>query len=104
MSDFRDVIAALKDRPKADPIYWGTVRGEALQEPVFFQGRQWAVTGFGVECRDGTYPIAAKRLWEEEKTYGWVRHLAEKEWVDLEDFIVVLGVARVRFQELSPVD
>src|SRR3954453_17106438 len=42
------------------------VRGEALGKPIYWQGRQWAVTPHGVERRDGTYSIAADRLWERE--------------------------------------
>ena len=38
-------------------------RGDRLGK-VWWQGRQWAVTEHGIECRDGTYYIAAKRLGE----------------------------------------
>jgi hypothetical protein len=60
-------------------------RGEALSPPIYWQGRQWAVTPFGVECREGTYVIANDRLWENEERYGWVRHMAGKTWTDLPD-------------------
>jgi hypothetical protein len=35
-------------------------RGEELSSPIYWQGRQWAVTAFGIECRDGTYVIHKK--------------------------------------------
>ncbi len=73
------------------------VRGERLHRPIYWQGRQWAVTRFGVEARDGTYVIASHRVWEEEDGYGWVDAMAEKEWVDLPDFVEALRLARSRW-------
>ncbi len=102
MGGFRDVVHALEAHSKADPIEAGRLRSEPLAEPVFYEGRQWAVTAHGVECRDGTYHIEAKRLWEEEGKYGWIRHMAEKEWCDIEDFILVLSLARLKHQKLCP--
>jgi hypothetical protein len=73
-------------------------RGDPLGTPVHWQGRQWAVTPHGVECRDGTYYIEKGRLWESDDTdHGWVHHMAEKNWVDLEDFAEALRVGRRRF-------
>jgi hypothetical protein len=37
-------------------------RGEELTTPIYWQGRQWAVTPFGIECPDGTYVIARSPL------------------------------------------
>jgi hypothetical protein len=68
----------------------------ALTEPIYWQGRQWAVTPFGVECRDGTYVIEASRLWEGDKDHGWIMQMAEKCWVDLPDFAEALRIARRR--------
>jgi hypothetical protein len=70
------------------------VRGEPLSLPIYWCGRQWAVTRYGIECRDGTYSIAVGRLDEEEAEHGWVMHMSEKEWVDLPDFAEALRVAR----------
>ncbi len=70
------------------------VRGEALSQPVHWIGRQWAVTSYGVEKRDGTYVIERNRLWEERHGHGWAQHMAEKEWCDLPDFRTALMVAR----------
>lgn len=68
------------------------VRGEALSE-VLWQGVQWAVTTAGIECRDGTYFIAAKRLRESEPDWSWKRQMAEKSWVDQADFAAAFAVA-----------
>lgn len=63
-------------------------RGEGLH-PVLWQGEQWAVTEYGIECRDGTYAIDASRLLKKRigtNQYDWPLHMAEKVWVDLDDF------------------
>jgi hypothetical protein len=65
-------------------------RGDRLSR-VIWKGRQWAATKYGVECRDGCYAIERILLWEE----GWIVHMAEKDWVDLEDFAEALRVARI---------
>ena len=58
------------------------------------RGRQWAVTKFGIECRDGSYAIAGDRYEEDEPNYSWVQHMAGKDWVDIEDFAEAMRVAR----------
>lgn len=67
-------------------------RGEPLSE-VWWQGRQWAVTSEGIEARDGTYFIAAKRLMEDHPGYSWPEHICEKMWVDQDDFCTAWLVA-----------
>ena len=67
-----------------------------LSKPVYWRGRQWAVTSYGVECRERDYWIEKKRLWEDEESFGWVRHMAEKNWVDIADFAEALRIARMR--------
>ena len=62
---------------------------------IIWQGRQWAATKYGVECRDGRYPIERARLWEEDEVHSWVMHMAGKGWVDLEDFAEALRIARI---------
>lgn len=90
--------------PKAGPVILPggdsdvRVYGEALATPIHAIGAQWAVTSYGVEARDGTYAIEAKRLWEDEKDYGWKKHMSEKEWVDLDDFNRVIDWARDFFE------
>lgn len=97
----REVYATLKryaaTHLDCEPTYCGgeevQCRGEKLDK-IFWKGRQWAVTSYGVECRDGSYAIAKDRLWEFEEKWGWVRQMAPKAWVDLTDFAEALRIAR----------
>jgi hypothetical protein len=71
------------------------VRGEPLHE-IWWRGRQWVVTAYGVEALDGSYHFEAKRLAEELKDthpYGWPAHMSGKTWVDLDDFATAWLVA-----------
>lgn len=67
-----------------------SVCGEKLGK-VLWQGRQWAVTDYGLECRDGTYHVHAKQLMRHyggtprAAFNGWYQHIAEKSWVDAQD-------------------
>lgn len=75
--------------------------GDPLTGPIHWRGAQWAVTGLGVEALDGSYPIEVARLWEDEDSYGWVRHMADKNWVDLAEFAEALRIAR-RLHQARP--
>jgi hypothetical protein len=68
------------------------VRGEALSE-IWWSGRQWAVTAYGIERLDGTYVIDKGRLFENIDDYGWPMHMGEKVWVDNDDFVTSWLVA-----------
>jgi hypothetical protein len=68
------------------------VSGETLSE-IWWQGTQWAVTAYGLECRDGCYPIEGKRLLEDLPGYSWPEHMAEKTWVDIDDFATAWMIA-----------
>jgi hypothetical protein len=80
-------------------------RGEDLHE-IWWQGRQWAVTAYGIECRDGSYPIEAKRLTEEHKQkqpYSWIAHIRDKKcWADIDDFATAYFVACAVPSRASP--
>jgi hypothetical protein len=93
-ADLAEAARELYDPPRYEA--GSHVRDRKLTKPIYWQGRQWAVTGYGIEYRDGNYPIEDSRIWEEEDGYGWVRHMAEKEWVDLPDFAEALRIARRR--------
>lgn len=71
----------------------------ALHRDIFWVGRQWAVTGFGVQAIDqrlkGAFDIEASRLWEEDLPQR-MRALA---WINVEDFNKALDVARARLPE-----
>jgi hypothetical protein len=68
------------------------VRGEALSE-VWWQGRQWAVTAYGLECRDGTYVLDTKQLVDNAAVHSCIEHVGEKTWCDVDDFATAYYVA-----------
>jgi hypothetical protein len=80
-----DPIAALIEHAatnlSAPPRYHASnavpCRGDRLSR-IIWQGEQWAVTSYGVECRDGTYSITRHRLWENEGHHGWIEHMAAR--------------------------
>lgn len=69
------------------------MRGEPLHA-IWWRGKQWAVTAYGIERLDGTYPIEADRILE-KPAYPWPVHMAEKIWVDADEFTTAWIVAIV---------
>lgn len=71
----------------------------ALHRDVFWVGRQWAVTGTGIQAVDqrlrGVLDIDIARLWDD--TY--VQSRRAKPGVNVEDFDKAVTVARERFPE-----
>ena len=71
----------------------------ALDRDIYWVGRQWAVTGFGIQAIDqrlkGSFDIEIARLWDEiavERT----RALA---WLNAADFDKAIEIARARYPE-----
>lgn len=71
----------------------------ALHRDIHWVGRQWAVTGFGIQAIDqrlkGSFDIEMSRLWDDiavERT----RALA---WLNAADFDKALEIARARHPE-----
>jgi hypothetical protein len=95
LKELAEAARKLDEPPRYEADNRVRCRGGRLSK-IFWQGRQWAVTAYGVECRDGSYAIETVRLWEDEDRYGWVRHMGDKEWVDLPDFAEALRIARRR--------
>jgi hypothetical protein len=63
--------------------------------------KQWKVTRDGLEARDGTYFIAADRLHRLRMgtdLYSSPIHMAEKNWVDVPDFLDAYQAAMLRHQ------
>jgi hypothetical protein len=58
------------------------VTTNALSEPVHWQGKQWAVTAYGIEEVSGRYVIERERLCD----LDWCSHMLEKMWVDAAEF------------------
>jgi hypothetical protein len=71
----------------------------ALHRDIYWVGRQWAVTGFGLQAVDqkqkAKFDIEASRLWED----GLLESLRVEKWLNLDDFERALAVARKRFPE-----
>ena len=72
----------------------------ALHRDIFWVGRQWAVTGYGIQACDqrqkGKFDIEASLLWEGDVLESLRAHA----WLNIEDFEKALSVARQRFPEL----
>jgi hypothetical protein len=71
----------------------------ALHRDIFWLGRQWAVTGYGIQAvnkkLEGNFDVEASRLLEE----GLAEPLLSEPWFDLDDFMEALAVARNRLRE-----
>ena len=73
----------------------------ALHRDIFWIGRQWAVTGHGMQLIDqrleGAFDIEAARLWDDDL----IENLRAKTWLKAEDFDKGLAVARTRHLQPS---
>jgi hypothetical protein len=70
-----------------------------LHRDIYWLGKQWAVTGYGVQVVDKKlemrFDVEADRIFEE----GLAESLRSESWFDEHDFILALGVARRRARE-----
>jgi hypothetical protein len=68
----------------------------ALHRDILWIGRQWAVTGHGMQLIDqrlmGAFDIEVARLWDDDL----IERLHAKEWLNAADFDKGLAVARTR--------
>ena len=73
----------------------------ALHRDIFWLGRQWTVTGHGIQACDqrqwGAFDIEVSQIWEDHV----VESLRAKDWLNAEDFDKALAVARKRHPQLS---
>ena len=71
----------------------------ALHRDIYWVGRQWAVTGYGIQACDqkqkGQFDIEAARLWED----GVQESLRALKWFNTEDFDKAVSVARKYYPE-----
>ena len=71
----------------------------ALHRDIYWVGRQWAVTGFGIQAIDqrlkGSFDIEVSRLWDEIA----VERMRALAWLNAEDFDKALEIARARYPE-----
>jgi hypothetical protein len=73
----------------------------ALHRDIHWIGRQWAVTGFGMQLIDqklkGFFDIEAARLWDD----GLIEAMHAKDWLNKADFDKGLEIARKRYSAAS---
>jgi hypothetical protein len=71
----------------------------ALHRDIFWVGKQWSVTGYGIQAidpkRNGAFDIEVSRLWED----GAQERVRALKWIEIEDFDRALFIARARFPE-----
>ena len=71
----------------------------ALHRDIFWVGKQWAVTGYGMQAVDqkqkSKFDIEASRLWEDDL----LDDLSDQRWFNAEDFNAGLSVARAKYPE-----
>ena len=71
----------------------------ALHRDIYWVGRQWAVTGYGIQACDqkqkGKFDIEASRLWED----GVLESLRAEQWLNREDFEKAIAAARKHYPE-----
>ena len=68
-----------------------------LHRDIFWVGRQWAVTGHGMQAVDqkqkSKFDIEISRLWDDDLLHG----LSAERWFNLDDFSQGLAIARTRY-------
>jgi hypothetical protein len=74
----------------------------ALHRDIHWVGKQWAVTGSGMQAvdqkRKGKFDIEISRLWED----GLLESMQSLSWLNSQDFSQGLALARARFPDPSP--
>jgi hypothetical protein len=72
-----------------------------LHRDIFWVGRQWAVTGLGLQAVDqkqkSAFDVEIARLWDEDLAGG----LSAERWFNAEDFSKGLSIARARYPDVS---
>ena len=71
----------------------------ALHRDVFWLGRQWAVTGFGIQAvnkkLEGQFDVKASRIWDDDVA----TQPQSETWFDSDDFTQALAMARKRLSD-----
>ncbi|MFH6783271.1 MULTISPECIES: hypothetical protein [Methylobacterium] len=66
-----------------------------LGEPVTWQGRQWAVTAYGIEALDGMYHVPFSEIpAADDGSAPWLESLRRRYGTDRNDLDAALKVAR----------
>ena len=70
-----------------------------LHRDIYWVGRQWAVTGYGVQAcnqkQKGKFDIEADRLWQD----GVLESMRALKWLNIEDFDNAISAARKYYPE-----
>lgn len=73
-----------------------------LHRDIHWLGRQWAVTGHGIQLINqkqmGYYDVEIARLWGPRT----IATMQSKAWINREDFDRALAIARARFADQAP--
>jgi hypothetical protein len=73
----------------------------ALHRDIYWVGKQWAVTGNGVQACDqkqkSQFDIESSRLWDDDV----VERLRANKWLNVDDLEKALSIARQRFPQPS---
>lgn len=71
----------------------------ALHRDIYWIGRQWAVTGFGLQAVDqrlkGAFDVEVVRLWDDDLP----QRMHALAWLNADDFNKALDLARGRFPQ-----
>ena len=74
----------------------------ALHRDIYWVGRQWAVTGYGIQACDqkqkGKFDIEACRIWQD----GVLEGMRALTWLNSEDFERAIEIARLHYPEPPP--
>jgi hypothetical protein len=74
----------------------------ALHRDIFWIGRQWAVTGFGMQAinqkHNGQFDIPIERLWDDDLLTG----VRGQKWFNPDDFAKGLAIAQARHPKPPP--
>ena len=74
----------------------------ALHRDILWIGRQWAVTGHGMQLIDqrleGAFDIELARLWDDDV----IAQMRARQWLNAEDFDKGLSIARTRHTRPEP--
>jgi len=74
----------------------------ALHRDIFWIGRQWAVTGFGMQAinqkHGGEFDIPVERLWDDHPLAA----VRMQKWFNPDDFSKGLEIARTRHPQAPP--
>jgi hypothetical protein len=81
------------------PVKKRTKKKMPLHRDIFWVGKQWTVTGYGIQACDqkqkGKFDIEASRLWED----GLSESMHAHKWLNTADFDKALSVARKHYPE-----